>query len=712
MPLSLKYSKNTSTIQRYNLLLLITMHPCFLFSLAAHAQEDLDMIYADEIMTSLATGSSQPVSRAPAVASVITAKDIEALGATDLDEVLETVPGLHVSRSPRSYSPIYSIRGIHSENNPQVLALINGIPITNLFVGDRGQVWGGMPVKNISRLEIIRGPGSALHGADAFAGTINIVTKSANEINGTQIGTGAGSFDSQRAWLLHGQENNGLDIAFSFQYHKTDGQREIIDFDAQTGLDLETGTTASNAPGPVNTQAETFDAGLDLKRDNWQLRLGYQGRKNIGTGAGIAQALDPTGTGNSDRFNADLTYQNDHSVDKWDFTGQLSYLDTSAKSDLILFPAGATFPGGVAFSDGVIGNPAIFERHARLGGSAIYHGFTDHRIRIGAGVNFDEIDKVRESKNFDGTGTFPVAFPGGLTNTTNDPSQVFLQPGSRTIQYLFAQDEWHLARDWDLTGGVRWDNYSDFGTTVNPRAALVWQSTYNLTTKLLYGRAFRAPSFAELRNINNPVVLGNPNLDPEIIDTVELAFTYHPSPSVAATLNLFRYELRDIIRFVPDSGPGSEDVAQNTGDQTGFGLEWEIDWKISPTQSLLANYAYQNSTDEDTNSDVANAPQNQFYIRSDWEFIPDWNLNIQINWIADRSRAANDTRDDIDDYTTVDIGLRHRFKNIPLNISLIVRNLFNEDAREPSFIGVPVTAITNDLPLPGINGFVSVEYRI
>jgi len=112
------------------------------------------------------------------------------------------------------------------------------------------------------------------------------------------------------------------------------------------------------------------------------------------------------------------------------------------------------------------------------------------------------------------------------------------------------------------------------------------------------------------------------------------------------------------------------------------------------------------------NSDVANAPQNQFYIRSDWEFIPDWNLNIQINWIADRSRAANDTRDDIDDYTTVDIGLRHRFKKIPLNISLIVRNLFNEDAREPSFVGVPVTAITNDLPLPGINGFVSVEYRI
>jgi len=673
-------------------------------------EDELDLLYGGEEFISLATGSSQPISKAPAVASVITAKDIEAIGATDLDEVLETVPGLHVSRSSRLYNPIYSIRGIISDNNPQVLVLINGIPITNLFIGNRNDVWGGMPVKNISRVEVIRGPGSALHGADAFAGTINIVTKTAGEINGTQVGVGAGSFNSQRAWLLHGQENNGLDIAFSFQYYKTDGQRETISSDAQTGLDLAAGTTASNAPGPVNTQAETLDVRLDLQRDNWQLRLGYQGRKDIGTGAGVAQALDPNGRNNSDRLNADLTYQNDHSVDKWDFTGQLSYLATSAKSDLILFPSGATFSGGVAFSDGVIGNPDVFERHARLGGSAIYHGLTDHRIRIGAGVNFDEIDKVRESRNFDGTGTFPVAFPGGLTNTTNDPSQVFLQPGSRTIQYLFAQDEWHLARDWDLTGGVRWDSYSDFGTTINPRAALVWQSAYNLTTKLLYGRAFRAPSFQETRNLNNPVALGNPNLDPEIIDTVELAFNYHPTQDVATTLNIFRYKLSDIIRFV--QGTGGVSTAQNTGDQTGFGLEWEVDWQTSSKHNLLANYAYQNSTDEDTNSDVANAPQHQIYIRSDWEFIPDWKLNTQINWIADRSRAAGDARDDIDDYTTVDLSLRHSLRKIPLEVSLTIRNLFDEDAREPSLNGVPAAAITNDLPLPGINGFVSIEYRI
>ena len=675
-------------------------------------EDELDLLYGGEEFISLATGTSQPISRAPAVASVITSDDIRAIGATDLDQILETVPGLHTSYRAGSYGPIYTIRGIYSETNPQVLVLINGVPITNLFVGDRGQVWGGMPVKNISRIEVIRGPGSALYGADAFAGTINIVTKTAQEINGTEVGAGAGSFDTQRAWLLHGSSNNGLDVAFSFQYLNTDGQRETIESDAQTGLDALLATSVSNAPGPVNVQAETIDTRLDLKRGDWQLRLGYQGRKDIGTGAGVGQALDPNGSNDSDRFNADLTYTNDESIENWDFTGQISYFDTSAKSDLILNPAGASFPNGQTFANGVIGNPDVFEQHWRGSVSAFYHGFTDHRIRVGAGVNFDEVDRVRESRNFTLDGNLlPTPLAGGnVIDVSNDPNTVFLQPGSRTVQYAFIQDEWQFAPDWDLTAGVRWDNYSDFGTTINPRAALVWQTEYNLTTKLLYGRAFRAPSFAETRNINNPVALGNPNLDPETIDTIELAFDYHPTQDIATTINLFRYELRDIIRPVPTSP--STIVAQNTGDQRGYGLEWEIDWKINAKHKLLANYAFQNSTDEDTDSDVANAPENQVYVRSDWKFAPDWWLNTQVNWVADRKRAPGDPRDEIDDFTWVDIGLRHNLSSLPLEISLTIHNVLDEDAREPSLNGTPAPAIANDLPLPGIHGFISVEYRI
>ncbi|MBT8123923.1 MAG: Plug domain-containing protein, partial [Gammaproteobacteria bacterium] len=111
-------------------------------------EEALIELYGDEEFISIATGSAQPISRAPAVATVITAKDIKEIGATDIDEALETVPGLHVSRRAAGYQPIYTFRGVHTNENPQVLMLVNGISINNLFIGDRSQAWGGFPVES------------------------------------------------------------------------------------------------------------------------------------------------------------------------------------------------------------------------------------------------------------------------------------------------------------------------------------------------------------------------------------------------------------------------------------------------------------------------------------------------------------------------------------------------------------------------------------
>src|SRR5450759_670321 len=97
-------------------------------------EEELALAYGDKSFVTIASGSRQPIARAPSVATVITAEDIAAIGAADLDEVLETVPGMHVSRSPIGYNPIYTIRGINTQYNPQVLMLVNGIPITAVYL--------------------------------------------------------------------------------------------------------------------------------------------------------------------------------------------------------------------------------------------------------------------------------------------------------------------------------------------------------------------------------------------------------------------------------------------------------------------------------------------------------------------------------------------------------------------------------------------------
>lgn len=673
-------------------------------------EESLARAYGDEDFISLATGSRQLISLAPAVATVITAEDIKAIGATDLDHVLETVPGLHVSNSPRAYGPLYTIRGIYTENNPQVLLLLNDIPITNVYVGDRSQVWGGMPINNIARIEIIRGPGSALYGADAFAGTINIITKTAQDISGTEFGVRAGSYNTREGWILHGGTWNGFDIALSLEALKTDGQDGVIDADAQTGYDTF-GTSASLAPGSVNLQRDALDARVDISRDNWRFRAGYQGRFDVGTGAGVAQALDPDGTNDSRRINADLTHDTQWGPN-WAVTSQLSFFDTSAESDLVLYPPGASFGG--PFPDGMIGSPYVYERHTRLGVSAFYHGIKDHNIRIGAGAIHNDLYKTKERKNFafapDGT---PIPL-GSVVDVSNDPNSVFIEPHDRRISYAFIQDEWSIAPDWVFTGGVRHDHYSDFGNTTNPRLALVWQTRYDLTTKLLYGRAFRAPAFNELYNINNPVALGNPDLDPEKIDTVELAFDHQYSDDLNIKLNVFSYRMSDILRIPPNTS-----TTQNTGEIHGRGFEIETVYNPAPSLRVLGNYSLQRSIEDDSDNDVANAPRHQAYLRTEWKLTTAWKFNAQANWVADRERDATDSRQNIDDYTTIDVNLRYQPLMSRWELAIAARNLFDADVREPSPRlfpnGIPVIAglamTPNDLPLAERNVFAEAIYR-
>ena len=230
----------------------------------ASDEDELTLVYGDKSNVSIATGSQQSLRRAPAVASVITAQDIAAMGATDLDQVLESIAGIHVGRSPNQYSPLYIVRGIYSAYMPQVLILQNGIPVTSVYLSNKGNVWGGYPVEHIARIEVIRGPGSALYGSDAFAGVINIITKGPSETRGTELGVGAGSFGTRDAWVQHGGTLGPMNVAAYLRAGTTDGFRSVIDADAQTRNDTIFGTHASLAPGPVNVGNDALDANLEL----------------------------------------------------------------------------------------------------------------------------------------------------------------------------------------------------------------------------------------------------------------------------------------------------------------------------------------------------------------------------------------------------------------------------------------------------------------
>jgi outer membrane receptor protein involved in Fe transport len=673
-------------------------------------EDELASIYGDKSTISLVTGNRQPLRRAPAVATVITAQDIAAIGATDLDEVLETVPGIHVGRSNNAYTPLYVIRGIYSELNPQTLVLQNGVPTTTLFVGNRGLFWGGQSIENIARIEIVRGPGSALYGADAFAGIINIITKTAKDIRGTEFGARTGSFNTRDAWLQHGGSLGPLDVAGYLRFGHSDGLKETIDADAQSALDQAFATQASRAPGRVNTGYDAIDGSLDVGLDKLRFRASYKLRDKLGTGAGVAAALDPVGKATSERITADLSRNDMDMAKDWRLSLAASYLYYTQGYDqpLQLYPPGAF---GGSFPNGVIGAPSTWERQIRLSAFATYTGWTNQQWRFGVGYDDLNLYKTRELKNFDlvqsGPATgLPVPNASGQV-TESSVADSFMRPQRRKVAYLYAQNEWNFARDWTLTAGLRRDQFSDFGGTTNPRLAVVWDARQDLTVKLLYGRAFRAPSFTEEYSINNPVIRGNPNLKPETMETFETVFAWQAGAATQVHLNLFRYHMKNIIRTT-DSGGGTA-TFNNTGAQHGQGMEFEVTHDLRRNLRWVGHYAYQRSIDKASGHDAGYAPHHHLYTRADWGVASGWLLSGQVNHVAGRKRAFGDTRPNIADYATVDMTLRGSQNRRGWDLAVSVRNLFKADVREPSL--APGAAIPNDLPMAPRSFYLSASCR-
>jgi len=681
-------------------------------------EESLLLLYQDEEMISIATGTAKPLHLAPSVASVITARDIKALGARTLDEALEFVPGLHVSRDQYSQSTIFSIRGIHSNFNSQVILMINGHPINEPISGSRPPQFN-IPVANISRIEVIRGPGSAVYGADAFAGVINVITKKADEINGTVFGARAGSFDSKDIWVQHGTQLAGWNAAFSFERNATDGDDE-----RHIEQDL------LNNSGNMNTQYELYNTSINLEKENWNLWLNSWNLRDAGIGVGITQALDSSGRQKVNQYTAKLNYKDKNFSKNWQLEGNLTYRTADQRSRYQLFPAGtvvqldsegniwtpgATSAGYAEFTDGMRGNPGGELNHGSFETAFSYHGHNNHLVRLAFGIKYDSV-AAKESKNF-GPGVLdgvvlstdpntPTPISGTLTSVTGT-GNIFLPDSSRTVRYLSFQDEWQFARDWELTSGIRYDHYSDFGSTTNPRLALVWATRYNLTSKLLYGRAFRAPSFGELYFINNPATIGNRTLDPEVLDMLELAFDYRPTYDLEMVLNLFKYQADDLIAY------GADGIAQNMHNQQGHGLELDINYTATSKLSLRGNFAWQKSKDQDTGEPVADAPGYQTSLMLRWRASNSCTLSSQANWVAGRKRMEGDTRPTVKDYTAVDFTARcNHITGKPLEIAASIRNAFDADIREPSSYNSTMgrAGVVADYPQEGRSLYVEASY--
>lgn len=649
-----------------------------------------------DLEVTISTDTKLTVSRAPAAVSVITSEDIEATGATNLVEILESVPGIHVRANQFAFRPLIQFRGTNAN---QTLLMINGNTMRDLMWGF-GIFWKGIPSTIIDRVEIIRGPGSALFGADASAGVINVITKTAGSINQNIAGLRSGSFNTNTGWIQYGNNWNNLNIGFSINLSSTDGHDPLIETDGQTLQDIALGSAVSYAPDNAQFGWKNQDIRFAIAKDDWRLRVDYMKHNDLEIGLTGAGVLDPLTTAKDSRFNLDLLYSNPDFSDTWGIDTELRYqdLDYSSGDGFQERPPGA-FDG--AYPQGEINRMESAERRFSFETSGLFTGLDDHSLRLGLGYTWQDLYYVKHLIN---RGIGPDGNqlpPGSPIVDVSDTPYAFAPEKTRTIRHLFFQDEWSLREDWQLTAGIRYDDYSDFGDTLNPRLALVWQVNDRLTSKVLYGKAFRPPSFQELfaeTSLSKP----NPDLEPERSETFEIILSYMPSKNLALGINLYNLEQSDFIRSASIAGE-SDTQFQNTGKHTIRGIELETKWQATENLRLSANYTKRKP--DNSQFRAVDEPNQDAYLRADWAFLTDWNWNIQTNWIGDRERGDNDLRPSPDDYAITDTTVRYTGLDV-WEFAFSVRNMFDVDARDYTS-----PSITNDLLLPERSVYLEVRYN-
>jgi outer membrane receptor for ferrienterochelin and colicin len=648
------------------------------------AMDDLELIYGNEKMISIASGHPLPIKLSPSVTSVISDKDIEAIGARRLEDILEYLPGIHVSNA-RAGNQVIGFRGIYSEANTQVLVLVNGIPLRNTAIGGKPFAWT-MPVKNIAHIEIIRGPGSMLYGGDATTGVINVITKTGGELKGGTIGGFFGSQDTYEGWGQYGQKEADWDYAVSLQGGTTHGSQGRINRDAQTVLDEVFGTAASSAPGTTHFGRDDIDARMDVAYQDWlRLRMGYQRFNNVQTGEGAALALDPKGATDEDIYNLDLSVKHKLS-DALGLDATFYFLGQDTNWDYKLLPAG-TFGG--LLPQGADSQATNFQGTTGLTQQLTYTGSQKHKMTLGTGIIYHWVDNVSNKINY-------LITPGFVTQIPPTEVSVFgqdpvLMSKDRTNLYALFQDEWNFVTDFYLTTGLRYDYYSDVSDGISPRVSLVWNVNSNLTAKLLYSRSFRPPSFLE----KNLPLTPNANIKSETVNTLEFQIENKWSPGLATSANVYWFEFDNLITSVSDSTLTSMTAVSpnpvgfsNASKINGIGLETEVRYALNENLNFSVNYSYHGVSES---NQTGLLPEHMVKSLINWEFARDWQIGTQMNWVGERRRPENDPRANLEGYFILGVTLSTQIAK-PLELILRANNLLDTNAKEPSL---------NPLLLPG-----------
>ncbi len=255
-----------------------------------------------------------------------------------------------------------------------------------------------------------------------------------------------------------------------------------------------------------------------------------------------------------------------------------------------------------------------------------------------------------------------------------------------------------------MTLGVRYDHFTRFESTTNPRAGLVWRFMEDAHLKLLFATAFRAPNFFEMFTTNNPVLRGNSNLDPEKVNTYEIGLGYNFTKHIRGNINYFYNRIRDrIVRAPVRTGR----QIQNSGGARIQGVEAEFKADFGNDNYIFANYTWQDAEDTRDRNRLPDVPVHSGNIGINagfWEYA---NANLTTLISGPRPREDGDTRRDISAQALVNFTLigRNFIDNFEIRGSVF--NLFDKGYEDPA----PQNTVPTDYPQPGRSFIIELRFE-
>jgi outer membrane receptor for ferrienterochelin and colicins len=534
--------------------------------------EEEAMLLGETPIVYSAAKYEQKINEAPASVTIITGDQIKKYGYRTFTQVLQSVPGLFAT-----YDRNYDYLGIRGFNRPgdynsRVLLLIDGHRL-NDAVYDQASIGteSAIDVDLIERVEVVRGPSSSLYGTNAFFGVINVITKRGRDIKGAEASWENSSFTSNRGRLTYGQKlSNGLEFIMSGSYYYSVGQQNLF-------------YQEFNTPDQNNGIAHRMDQDTfhnffaKASYGDFTFQGGYVGRKKRVPTAAFGTIFNNGREATVDnRGYLDLKYQ--HEFDnQLTVKGRLYYDRYYFRGDFLLDYPPPTLNQDFTTTDQAGGELTLVKRL-----------FEKHKVTLGS--------------------EFRSQFRMDQSNRDADPPATYLDDKRRLdIWAFYLQDEFAITDRLILNAGFRYDHYSTFGGTINPRAGLIytWRDT---TAKLLYGRAFRAPNPFEQFYVGSETNKANPNLQPEIINTYELVLEQYLGHHVRGSASAYYYEVDKLISQVLDPSDGLL-VYRNANKLNAKGLELALEGKWPNGWDGRVSYAIQEARDSDTDRLLTNSPQ-------------------------------------------------------------------------------------------------------